>query len=302
MTALLSFPRVISQRLSRSLITVTKNLFSCSSAMLPLILPIAQQSVLSACQLPSFPDDCIEKKMSVRKKNTQLVLYGISFHLRNSNSNAKWILSNLEPFAELMGRDYACAQTTCKGIFERPSSDFDVTIAPILIHSRYSVRMQHADTICSGSQDSAFQDLTRDTKALTLSIETRHPFVSYKMYMLCDVLCENDQGMRYLINLWYRIWTVPEDEVLRAFAPPCPHGPNDWDRQEFHALSCILPMCRCLSWSLWLYFRSHLRPQSPAIIMWDLSKLGRSKLNQQIQNLLEFLIGHGDTRCTNRHD
>ena len=58
MTALLSFPRVISQRLRRSLMTETKNLFSCSSCILPLMLPIAQQRVFRAVQLHSFPVSC----------------------------------------------------------------------------------------------------------------------------------------------------------------------------------------------------------------------------------------------------
>ena len=58
MTALLSLPRVISHRFSRSRITVTRNRFSCSSTMLPLMLPMAQQSVLSAFQLHSLPFSC----------------------------------------------------------------------------------------------------------------------------------------------------------------------------------------------------------------------------------------------------
>ena len=58
MTALLSLPRVISHRLSRSRMTVTRNLFSCSSTMLPLMLPMAQHSVFSAPQLHSMPFSC----------------------------------------------------------------------------------------------------------------------------------------------------------------------------------------------------------------------------------------------------
>mmetsp|Transcript_9005 Transcript_9005/g.22202 ORF Transcript_9005/g.22202 Transcript_9005/m.22202 type:complete len:251 (+) Transcript_9005:1928-2680(+) len=58
MTALLSFPLVISHRLRRSLITVTKNLFSCSSAMVSEIEPMAQHSVLSRFQDHSLPLSC----------------------------------------------------------------------------------------------------------------------------------------------------------------------------------------------------------------------------------------------------
>jgi hypothetical protein len=57
-TALLSFPLVISQRFKRSRMTVTRNLFSCSSAMLPLMEPIAQHKVFRACQLHSLPLSC----------------------------------------------------------------------------------------------------------------------------------------------------------------------------------------------------------------------------------------------------
>ena len=57
MTALLSFPRVTSTRFSRSRITVTRKRFSCSSLMLPLMLPTAQQSVLSAPQLQASPSN-----------------------------------------------------------------------------------------------------------------------------------------------------------------------------------------------------------------------------------------------------
>ena len=56
-TALLSFPRVISQRLRRSRMTVTRKRFSCSSNMLPDMLPIAQHSVLSAAHVDSLPLD-----------------------------------------------------------------------------------------------------------------------------------------------------------------------------------------------------------------------------------------------------
>ena len=58
MTALLSLPRVISHRLSRSRMTVTRNRFSCSSTMLPLMDPMAQHSVLRAPQLHSMPFSC----------------------------------------------------------------------------------------------------------------------------------------------------------------------------------------------------------------------------------------------------
>ena len=66
MTALLSFPRVISHRLSRSRMTVTRNLFSCSSTMLPLMEPMAQHSVFSAPQLHSMPFSCSQKTDHVR--------------------------------------------------------------------------------------------------------------------------------------------------------------------------------------------------------------------------------------------
>lgn len=62
MTALLSLPRVISQRLRRSRMTVTRKRFSCSSIMLPLMLPIAQHSVLSAPQLHSLPFSCAKSR------------------------------------------------------------------------------------------------------------------------------------------------------------------------------------------------------------------------------------------------
>lgn len=62
MTALLSFPRVISHRFSRSLITETRKRFSCSSCMLPLMLPMAQHSVFSACQVHFCPACCCASK------------------------------------------------------------------------------------------------------------------------------------------------------------------------------------------------------------------------------------------------
>jgi len=58
MTALLSLPRVISHRFSRSRMTVTKKRFSCSSCMLPLMDPMAQQSVLSALHVHLAPASC----------------------------------------------------------------------------------------------------------------------------------------------------------------------------------------------------------------------------------------------------
>ena len=58
MTALLSLPRVISHRLSRSRMTVTRKRFSCSSTMLPLMDPMAQHSVFRAPQLHSMPFSC----------------------------------------------------------------------------------------------------------------------------------------------------------------------------------------------------------------------------------------------------
>jgi hypothetical protein len=51
MTALLSLPRVFSHRLSRSRMMVTRKRFSASSLKLPLMLPMAQHSVLSPCQV-----------------------------------------------------------------------------------------------------------------------------------------------------------------------------------------------------------------------------------------------------------
>ena len=68
MTALLSFPRVISQRFSRSRMTVTRNLFSCSSTMLPLMDPIAQHSVFSAPQLHSMPLSCNDTPPQIRSE------------------------------------------------------------------------------------------------------------------------------------------------------------------------------------------------------------------------------------------
>mmetsp|Transcript_14687 Transcript_14687/g.30386 ORF Transcript_14687/g.30386 Transcript_14687/m.30386 type:complete len:208 (-) Transcript_14687:29-652(-) len=49
-TALLSLPRVISHKPSRSLITWTKNRFSSSSRIAPEMEPMAQHSVLSPCR------------------------------------------------------------------------------------------------------------------------------------------------------------------------------------------------------------------------------------------------------------
>jgi len=54
-TALWSFPRVISHRLSKSRIAVTRNRFSWSSAIDPEMLPMAQHRVLSTFQLYSLP-------------------------------------------------------------------------------------------------------------------------------------------------------------------------------------------------------------------------------------------------------
>merc|ERR1719427_505127 len=55
MMALLSFPFFCSHRPSKSLITVTRNLFSSSSCIEPEIEPIAQQSVFRFFQDHSFP-------------------------------------------------------------------------------------------------------------------------------------------------------------------------------------------------------------------------------------------------------
>ena len=57
-TALLSLPRFISVRPSRSLITVTRKRFSVSSFIAPDIDPIAQHSVLQLAQLHSVPSTC----------------------------------------------------------------------------------------------------------------------------------------------------------------------------------------------------------------------------------------------------
>ena len=54
-TALLSFPLVISHRFSRSLMTVTRNRFSCSSNMEPLMEPMAQHKVFRPFQDSSRP-------------------------------------------------------------------------------------------------------------------------------------------------------------------------------------------------------------------------------------------------------
>lgn len=71
MTALLSFPRMTSQRLSRSRMTVTRNLFSCSSIMLPEIEPMAQQRVLKVFHDHSLPLSCTDtRKQAVSKAVT----------------------------------------------------------------------------------------------------------------------------------------------------------------------------------------------------------------------------------------
>ena len=59
-TALLSLPRFISQRPSKSLITVTRKRFSSSSFIAPEIEPIAQQSVLRLFHDHSLPSTCAE--------------------------------------------------------------------------------------------------------------------------------------------------------------------------------------------------------------------------------------------------
>ena len=71
MTALLSFPRVISHRLSRSRMTVTRKRFSCSSTMLPLMDPIAQHSVLRAPQLHSMPFSCAAEPREAQLRRLQ---------------------------------------------------------------------------------------------------------------------------------------------------------------------------------------------------------------------------------------
>lgn len=53
-TALLSLPLVTSHRFNKSLITVTRNMFSWSSAIDPEIEPTAQQSVLRPDHDQSF--------------------------------------------------------------------------------------------------------------------------------------------------------------------------------------------------------------------------------------------------------
>ena len=55
MTALWSFPRMISHKFNKSRIAVTKNLFSWSSCMDPEILPIAQHNVFSVFHVYSRP-------------------------------------------------------------------------------------------------------------------------------------------------------------------------------------------------------------------------------------------------------
>mmetsp|Transcript_2039 Transcript_2039/g.4528 ORF Transcript_2039/g.4528 Transcript_2039/m.4528 type:complete len:210 (-) Transcript_2039:1186-1815(-) len=65
-TALFSLPRFISQRLSRSLITDTRNHFSSPSCIAPLIEPIAQQrrfsSVGDQCSdVPSVRHSCVRR-------------------------------------------------------------------------------------------------------------------------------------------------------------------------------------------------------------------------------------------------
>lgn len=77
MTALLSFPRVISQRLSRSRITVTRNRFSCSSIMLPLMLPMAQHRVLRAPQPNSLPFSCTGTDTYANSSPTPGMLYSL---------------------------------------------------------------------------------------------------------------------------------------------------------------------------------------------------------------------------------
>lgn len=58
MIALLSFPLFCSQRPSKSFITITKNLFSSSSGMAPLMDPTAQHKVLRFLQDHSLPLTC----------------------------------------------------------------------------------------------------------------------------------------------------------------------------------------------------------------------------------------------------
>lgn len=79
MTALLSLPRVISQRLSRSLITDTRKRFSCSSAMLPLMLPMAQHSVFRLDQLHSLPVSC--RSVEHCQGASSLLIAGMWLHM-----------------------------------------------------------------------------------------------------------------------------------------------------------------------------------------------------------------------------
>lgn len=58
MIALLSFPLFCSQRPSKSFITITKNLFSSSSGMAPLMDPTAQHKVLRFLHDHSLPLTC----------------------------------------------------------------------------------------------------------------------------------------------------------------------------------------------------------------------------------------------------
>nr|GMD55046.1 hypothetical protein AX774_g1318 [Ipomoea batatas]GMD58511.1 hypothetical protein AX774_g1318 [Ipomoea batatas] len=59
MTALLSFPLVISHRFSKSRMTITRNLFSCSSTIDPDMDPIAQHNVLRLFHDQSSPSSCL---------------------------------------------------------------------------------------------------------------------------------------------------------------------------------------------------------------------------------------------------
>lgn len=63
MIALLSFPLFCSQRPSKSFITITKNLFSSSSGMAPLMDPTAQHKVLRFLHDHSLPLTCREKNL-----------------------------------------------------------------------------------------------------------------------------------------------------------------------------------------------------------------------------------------------
>ena len=85
MTALLSFPRVISHKFRRSLMTVTRNLFSCSSSMDPLIDPIAQQRVLRPFQDSSRPFwscDCKQQQPQVTGKVLMHTAAAMLLHVR----------------------------------------------------------------------------------------------------------------------------------------------------------------------------------------------------------------------------